>query len=90
MVLLTALSLVVVGRPTLLRVAIATIKKGGARVCLQKVQRSFVMNFVSVRKLACGSAQHVRRVCRAATNWKDVLDNPFYEKYKKKLEKIQG
>lgn len=54
-----------------------------------KVQRSFVMNVVR-KKLACVSAQHVRRVCRAATNWKDVLDNPFYEKYKKKLEKIQG
>ena len=34
--------------------------------------------------------QQVRGIYRAATSWKDVLDNPFYDKYKKQLEAVQG
>lgn len=42
------------------------------------------MNF---RKL---TTVNVRTLYRAAGNWKDVLDNPFYDKYKRKLERVQG
>ncbi len=35
-------------------------------------------------------SQQIRNLYRAATTLKDVLDNPFYDKYKKRLETIQG
>jgi hypothetical protein len=34
--------------------------------------------------------QRFRSVFSAATVWKDVLENPYYDKYKQKLEKVQG
>ena len=46
-------------------------------------------------KKMCGpvcffAQRQIRTLYRAAVTWKDVLDNPFYEKYKKQLETLQG
>lgn len=47
-----------------------------------------MMNIQLKRKFLC--VQHLRSFIRAADTWKDVLDNPFYNKYKRKLGKVQG
>ena len=43
-----------------------------------------------LRKIFIHNVQRSRHFYRAAITCKDVVDNPFYEKYKSKLVEIPG